>query len=52
MPTSASEGTAAAADCARAAASASATVAPSGNSTGHSHCRSGVANTTVQRFMI
>ena len=37
--------------CARAAASASATVAPSASSTCHSHCRAGVANATVQRFI-
>jgi hypothetical protein len=36
---------------ARANRSASATVPPSGISTGQIHCRAGVANTTLQRFM-
>jgi hypothetical protein len=51
IPTSASQGTAPSVDSARASASASATVASSGNDNCHSHCRSGVANATVQRFI-
>jgi hypothetical protein len=51
MPTSASQGTVLSADRARASVNASATVAPSGSSTTHSHCRSGVANVTVQLFI-
>ncbi|HEU5137769.1 MAG TPA: hypothetical protein VFU13_21685 [Steroidobacteraceae bacterium] len=51
IPTSASQGTSTSGDCARAPASASATVASSGNCSCHDHCRSGIANATVQDFI-
>jgi len=51
IPTSASQGTAPSAERTRASASASATVASSGNNSCHSHCWSAVANATVHFFI-
>jgi len=51
MPTGPSQGTSSSAAWARAAASASPTVAVSGSDTRHCHWRAGSANTTTQCFM-